>query len=248
MPESVRINKYLSAAGICYRREAYRQINAGKVTINGWPAQAGDQVSPGDVVMFEEQKVSREEEAVLLVINKPPGIVCTAEKKEKDNIVDYVNYPKRIYPIGRLDKNSRGLLLMTNQGDLVNKIMRSGNFHEKEYLVKVNQDITTNFIREMAGGVYLEELDVITRPCQVEKVGRRTFRIVLTQGMNRQIRRMCEAFRYQVVDLKRVRIMNIRLGNLKEGSYRKVTDQEWRELEELIKDSSNETVIPEIGL
>lgn len=244
MEEPVRINKYLSEAGICSRREADRQIEAGNVTINGRMAMMGDKVSAGDVVMYGKKKVTREEEMILLAVNKPIGIVCTAEKREKDNIVDFINYPKRIYPIGRLDKTSHGLLLMTNQGDLVNKMMRSGNYHEKEYIVKVNRDLTEEFLRGMAKGVYLKELAATTRPCRVEKVGRRVFRIILTQGMNRQIRRMCEAFSYRVIDLKRVRIMNIRLGELKEGTYRKVTQEEWRELQEQIRHSSNETVIP----
>lgn len=243
MEESIRINKYLSEAGICSRREADRQIEMQRVTINGRTAVAGDKVFPGDVVMYGEKVVSKEEEIILLAVNKPEGIVCTAEKREKDNIIDYMKYPKRIYPIGRLDKTSHGLLLMTNQGDLVNKIMRSGNYHEKEYIVKVNREVTEGFLRGMAKGVYLEELDATTRPCNVEKVGRRSFRIILTQGMNRQIRRMCEAFGYRVVDLKRVRIMNIRLGDLKEGAYRKVTQEEWQELQEQIKNSSSETVI-----
>lgn len=244
MEESVRINKYLSEAGVCSRREADRQIEAGNVTINGRVAMMGDRVSAEDVVMYGRKKVSKEEEQILIAVNKPVGIVCTAEKREKDNIVDFINYPKRIYPIGRLDKTSHGLLLMTNQGDLVNKMMRSGNYHEKEYIVKVNREITEEFLQKMAKGVYLQELDITTRPCRVEKVGRRVFRIILTQGLNRQIRRMCEAFRYRVVDLKRVRIMNIRLGDLKEGAYRKVTQQEWQELQEQLKDSSSETVIP----
>ena len=209
MTEPVRINKYLSEAGVCSRREADRQIEAGHVTINGRKAVMGDKVSPGDEVYFGKKKVSKEEEIILLAVNKPRGIVCTAEKRERNNIVDFVNYPKRIYPIGRLDKESRGLILMTNQGELVNKMMRSGNRHEKEYIVRVNRDITRDFLEKMSAGVYLEELDATTRKCKVEQLGKRTFRIVLTQGMNRQIRRMCEKFHYRVVDLKRTRIMNM---------------------------------------
>ncbi len=235
MSESVRINKYLSEAGVCSRREADRQIERGAITINGKTAVMGDKVSPGDVVMYGKKKVSIEEEAVLLAVNKPAGIVCTSEKREKDNIVDYVNYPKRIYPIGRLDKNSHGLILMTNQGEIANQIMRSRNLHEKEYIVKVNRDVTEEFLSNLSKGVYLKELETETRPCQVEKVGKRTFRIILTQGLNRQIRRMCEAFQYRVVDLKRVRILNIRLGDLKEGTYRKITGQEWKELQQQLK-------------
>ncbi len=233
MSEPVRINKYLSEAGICSRREADRQIEKGNVTINGRTAVMGDKVSPGDQVMYGTRKVSAEEEPVLLAVNKPGGIVCTSEKREKDNIVDYVGYPTRIYPIGRLDKNSHGLILMTNQGELADAIMRGRNFHEKEYIVKVNREVTDDFIRKMSQGVFLKELDTTTRPCQVEKVGKRTFRIILTQGLNRQIRRMCEKFQYRVVDLKRVRIMNIRLGDLKEGAYRAVTGEEWEKLQEL---------------
>lgn len=244
MTEPVRINKYLSEAGVCSRREADRQIEAGHVTINGRKAVMGDKVSPEDEVYFGKKKVSKEEEIILLAVNKPRGIVCTAEKRERNNIVDFVNYPKRIYPIGRLDKESRGLILMTNQGELVNKMMRSGNRHEKEYIVRVNRDITKDFFEKMSAGVYLEELDATTRKCKVEQLGKRTFRIVLTQGMNRQIRRMCEKFHYRVVDLKRTRIMNIQLGDLKEGASRRVSSEEWKELRELIKDSSNETVIP----
>lgn len=244
MTEPVRINKYLSEAGVCSRREADRQIEAGHVTINGRKAVMGDKVSPEDEVYFGKKKVSKEEEVILLAVNKPRGIVCTAEKRERNNIVDFVNYPKRIYPIGRLDKESRGLILMTNQGELVNKMMRSGNRHEKEYIVRVNRDITKDFLEKMSAGVYLEELDATTRKCKVEQLGKRTFRIVLTQGMNRQIRRMCEKFHYRVVDLKRTRIMNIQLGDLKEGASRRISPEEWKELRELIKDSSNETVIP----
>ena len=238
MTEPVRINKYLSEAGVCSRREADRQIEAGHITINGRKAVMGDEV------FFGKKRVSKEEEMILLAVNKPRGIVCTAEKRERDNIVDFVNYPKRVYPIGRLDKESRGLILMTNQGELVNKIMRSGNLHEKEYIVRVNRDITAEFLEKMSAGVYLEELKVTTRPCLTEQIGKRTFRIILTQGLNRQIRRMCEKFHYRVVDLKRTRIMNIRLGDLKEGTYRKISQEEWEKLREQIKDSSNETVIP----
>ena len=242
MEESVRINKYLSEAGICSRREADRQIEMQRVTINGRAAMAGERVFPGDVVMYGNKLVSREEEVILIAVNKPEGIVCTAEKREKDNIVDFIKYPKRIYPIGRLDKKSHGLLLMTNQGDLVNKMMRSGNYHEKEYIVKVNREVTKEFLRELAECVYLEELDATTRPCKVEKVGRRSFRIILTQGLNRQIRRMCEAFGYRVVDLKRVRIMNIHLGDLPVGKYRMVTDKERKRLEQMLEGSSDDTV------
>ena len=176
---------------------------------------------------------------ILIALNKPEGIVCTAEKREKNNVIDYINYPKRIYPIGRLDKDSKGLLLLTNNGDIVNKMMRSGNRHEKEYIVTVNKNISDSFIRGLAGGVPLVELGVTTRKCHVKKLSSRQFKIILTQGYNRQIRRMCEYFGYRVVELERVRIMNISLGNLEPGKYRKVTEQEYKALQKLIEGSSN---------
>lgn len=240
--EGIRINKYLSEAGACSRREADRQIEAGNVTIDGRMAAMGDRVFPGQKVCLNGKPLTQEEEKILLVFHKPVGIVCTAEKKEKNNIIDYIKYPKRVYPVGRLDKDSEGLILLTNQGELVNKIMRAGNRHEKEYLVDVNQDITPEFIKNMASGVYLEELEVTTRKCRVEKVEKRRFRIVLTQGYNRQIRRMCEAFGYKVKRLKRVRIMNIKLGDLPVGVYREATPSEWEKLLELTKHSSKTTV------
>ena len=243
--DGIRINKYLSEAGVCSRREADRQVEAGNVTIDGKTAVMGDRIFPGQKVCLNGKTVSLEEEKILLVFHKPVGVVCTAEKREKNNIIDYINYPKRVYPVGRLDKDSEGLILLTNQGELVNKIMRAGNRHDKEYLVDVNQDITPEFIKGMAGGVYLEELEVTTRKCRVEKVEKRRFRIILTQGYNRQIRRMCEAFGYRVKRLKRVRIMNIKLGDLAVGTYREATPQEWEKLIELTKDSSQTTVITE---
>lgn len=235
-----RINKYLSAAGVCSRREADRQLEAGNVRIGDRVAGVGDRVLPGDFVYYQGRLVEPENERILLVVNKPKGIVCTSQKREKDNIIDYLHYPKRIYPVGRLDKDSEGLLLMTNEGDLVNKIMRSGNWHEKEYLVTVNRPVTDSFLAGMSGGVPI--LDTVTRRCQVKRVDTHSFRIVLTQGLNRQIRRMCEYFDYRVVSLKRVRIMNIHLGRLPVGQYRLVTQQEMRELERLLAHSSSETV------
>ena len=241
-PEGIRINKFLSESGVCSRREADRQVEAGNVSIDGRPAVMGDKVWPGQQVIFCGKLVRREEEPILLLVNKPVGIVCTAEKREKNNIVDYLHYPKRIYPVGRLDKDSGGLLLMTNQGDLVNKIMRAGNYHEKEYIVTVNRPVTEEFLRGMAGGVPLKELKTMTRPCPVEKLGPKTFRIVLTQGLNRQIRRMCEYFGYRVEKLTRVRIMNLMLGDLAPGTYRKITDQELAELKKLLRFSKSESV------
>ena len=239
----VRINKFLSEAGVCSRREADRQIEAGNVTIDGKIAQMGDRVSEGQQVCFQGVPVKKEEEMILIALNKPAGIVCTAEKREKNNVIDYLNYPKRIYPVGRLDKDSEGLLLLTNNGDIVNKMMRSGNMHEKEYIVTVNRPVTDSFLHGMANGVPLVELNTTTRKCRVERTGKKQFSIVLTQGLNRQIRRMCVYFGYRVQKLVRVRIMNIELGDLKPGTYREVTPQEYKELMRLVKDSSNTTVI-----
>ena len=185
-----------------------------------------------------KKQVSRQEEMIVLAVNKPRGIVCTEERRERDSIVRFLNYPVRITYVGRLDKDSEGLLLMTNNGDIINRMMRAANKHEKEYKVTVNKPVTDEFLKEMAGGVPI--LDTVTRPCQVEKLGKYKFKIILTQGLNRQIRRMCEALGYEVKELRRVRIMNIELGNLKPGEYRKVTDQELNELYELIRDSKSE--------
>ena len=246
--QGIRINKYLSKAGVCSRREADRQIAEGNVTVDGQAAEPGTRVLPGQKVFFCGRSVEEEEEMILLAFHKPRGIVCTAEKREKNNVVDYINYPKRIYPVGRLDKDSEGLLLMTNNGDIVNRIMRAGNVHEKEYLVTVNKPVTEAFLRGLAGGVPLVELGVTTRRCLVERAGKKEFRIVLTQGLNRQIRRMCEYFGYRVEKLVRTRIMNIELGSLESGTYRRVDGEEYRTLLDLIRDSSNETVIPEKGV
>ena len=240
----VRINKFLSEAGVCSRREADRQIEAGNVTIDGVVAETGSKVMPGQSVCFNGKPVTKEEEMILLAFHKPVGIVCTAEKREKNNVIDYINYPKRIYPVGRLDKDSEGLLLLTNNGEIVNKMMRSGNMHEKEYIVTVNKPVTESFIRGLAGGVPLVELNTTTRKCKVEQVGKKQFRIILTQGLNRQIRRMCEYFGYRVEKLVRTRIMNIELGDLEAGKYREVTVEEYKKLQALIKHSSNDTVKP----
>lgn len=238
----VRINKFLSEAGVCSRREADRQIEAGNVVIDGKTAQIGDRVHPGQKVFYQGKEVTKEEEMILIAFHKPVGIVCTAEKREKNNVIDYLHYPKRIYPVGRLDKDSEGLLLLTNNGDIVNKMMRSGNMHEKEYLVTVNRPVTDSFVHGLANGVPLVELGVTTRKCRVEQIGKKQLRIVLTQGYNRQIRRMCEYFGYRVDKLVRVRIMNIKLGDLPVGKYRSVTAEEYRKLEKLIANSSNAPV------
>lgn len=233
--EPVRLNKYLSEAGVCSRREADRLIESGKVTVDGQRAQTGMKIRPGQEVRVGRKVVSRQDEMVVLAVNKPRGIVCTEEKRERNSIVRFLDYPIRVTYIGRLDKDSRGLLLMTNNGDIINRMMRAANHHEKEYKVTVDHEITDEFLEKMAAGVAI--LDTVTRPCKVEKLGKYTFSIILTQGLNRQIRRMCEALGYEVKDLVRVRVMNIRLGSLKEGGYREVTDEELDELYRLIQDT-----------
>ena len=230
MEQEMRLNKYLSDVGVCSRREADRLIEAGRVKVDGELALMGQKVLPSQSIEIDGKSIKKEEEKLLLAFNKPKGIVCTTSKKDKDNIIDFINYGKRIYPIGRLDKDSEGLILLTNQGELVDKILRGSNYHEKEYVVTVNKKITPEFLRAMGSGVPI--LDTVTRPCEIEQIDTRTFRIILTQGLNRQIRRMCEYFDYRVVDLKRVRVMNIRLGRLKSGTYRRIAGTE---LEELLK-------------
>ena len=237
----IRLNKFLSEAGVCSRREADKLIESGKVTVDGKRAEMGMRVTEDQMVCVGKKQVKPQNEMVLLAVNKPVGIVCTEEKKEKNNIIQFLKYPTRITYIGRLDKDSEGLLLMTNNGDIINKMMRAGNEHEKEYIVTVNKPVTDEFLEKMAGGVPI--LDTVTRKCKVEKIGKFKFRIILTQGLNRQIRRMCEYCGYKVTRLLRVRVMNIKLGDLKPGEYRAVTEQEIAELYELIKDSSNETVV-----
>ena len=236
--EPVRLNKYLSEAGVCSRREADRLIESGRVTVDGKPAQTGMRITPGQAVRIGRKVVSKQDEMIVLAVNKPKGIVCTEERRERNSIVRFLDYPVRVTYVGRLDKDSRGLLLMTNNGDIINRMMRAANRNEKEYKVTVDKEITENFLRQMSEGVKI--LDTVTRPCKVEKLGKYTFSIILTQGLNRQIRRMCGVFGYEVKDLVRVRVMNIRLGSLKEGQYRKLTDEELNELYEMIKDSSGE--------
>lgn len=229
--EPVRINKYLAQAGICSRREADRLIAEGKVLVDGAVAITGQKVLPSQDIRVAGERAVRGQERILLVVNKPRGVVCTTEKKWGDTTLeDLVEYPKRVFYAGRLDKDSEGLILMTNDGELQNKIMRAANFHEKEYLVKVDRPVEDTFLKHMAQGVYLHELKTTTRPCRVEKTGRRAFRIVLTQGLNRQIRRMCGELGYHVEELKRVRIMNIRLGSLPSGQYREATDEELQKI------------------
>ena len=231
----IRLNKYLSEAGVCSRREADRQIEEGHVLVNGKTATKGQKVKKTDCVEYCGREVMGTPEAVLLLLNKPVGIICTAEKREKHNVVDFMGYPVRLYPVGRLDKNSRGLLLMTNQGELVNQIMRSRYYHEKEYIVRVDRPIDAAFIKRMAAGVFLPELNVTTRPCKVEKISKFTFRIILTQGLNRQIRRMCQACGYHVRDLQRIRIMNLTLDGIEEGQYRPIKPEEFAELQKMLR-------------
>ena len=236
----IRINKFLADAGICSRREADKAVESGKVFIDGEKALMGSKVKPGQKVTFNGKPVTKNDNLVLIAFNKPKGIVSTTDRREPDNIIDFLNFPERIFPIGRLDKDSEGLILLTNDGDIVNKILRAGNYHEKEYVVTVNKDITDEFLRAMAGGVPI--LDTVTRPCTIEKLDRNVFKIILTQGLNRQIRRMCEALGYRVRALTRVRIMNIHLNRLKSGTWRNLTPAELDELRGLIANSSSEPI------
>lgn len=224
----MRINKYLSAQGVCSRREADRLLEAGRITVDGVTAMCGQQVDDNSVICIDGSRISDEKpQDVLMAFNKPRGIVCTTtDNQGKNNIVDYIGYDKRIYPVGRLDKDSDGLILLTNNGEITDKILRSVNGHEKEYVVKVNKKITDTFLKNMADGVYLKELDVTTKPCSISRINNYTFRIILTQGLNRQIRRMCQKSGYKVESLTRVRIMNIELGELKTGEYRIIEGKE----------------------
>ncbi len=233
---TVRINKYLSETGFCSRREADRLIEQGRVTINGKVPEMGTKVAHGDKVCVNGVLVEdKKQKHIYLAFNKPAGIECTTNQKIKDNIVDYINYPERIFPIGRLDKASEGLIFMTSDGDIVNKILRARNNHEKEYIVTVNKPITDRFIDRMANGIPI--LETITKKCKVEQISKYVFRIILTQGLNRQIRRMCEYLDYEVTALKRTRIINISL-DVQEGKYRHLTDKEITELNQLIAPSS----------
>ncbi|NNL15432.1 MAG: 23S rRNA pseudouridine(2604) synthase RluF [Flavobacteriaceae bacterium] len=234
-----RLNKYLSEVGYCSRREADRLIEAGRVTINGFVPEMGTKVSLSDVVAVDGELIkAKKDKPVYLAFNKPIGIVCTTDTRvEKDNIIDFINYPKRIFPIGRLDKPSEGLIFLTDDGDIVNKILRASNNHEKEYLVTVNKPISQTFLDRMRNGIRLKELNETTKKCKVHKINSKTFRIILTQGLNRQIRRMCEYLNYEVRSLKRVRIMNIKL-DIPVGKYREFTSKELKELNKLLADST----------
>lgn len=233
--EEVRLNKYISESGFCSRRKADSYIEAGRVKINGVKAEMGTKVKIGDKVTVDNKPIKVEEDFVYIVLNKPVGITCTTEKHIKGNIVDFVGHEKRIFPIGRLDKESQGLIFLTNDGDVVNKILRAGNNHEKEYVVTVNKPITEGFIKGMSNGVPI--LDTVTKRCTVKREGKNIFRITLTQGLNRQIRRMCGYFGYEVKKLERVRIMNIKLGKLSSGQWRNMTKNEILEIKKLTGNS-----------
>ena len=235
MDDGVRINKFLGSAGSCSRREADRLVGEGRVFIDGNMADMGSRVMPGQKVYVDGKAVVPEEENILIAVNKPRGIVCTTtDKQGANNIVDFLGCDKRIYPVGRLDKDSEGLLLMTNDGELMNNILTGKNEHEKEYIVEVDKNLSDDFERRMSEPMYLKELDKTTRPCRVIKTGKKTFRIILKQGLNRQIRRMCSNLGYKVVKLKRIRIMNIELNDLPAGATRKIEGSEYQKLMNLI--------------
>ncbi len=231
--QSTNLNKFISATGICSRREAEKLIIEGRVTINGKPTQLGNRVFDGDTVKVDGRALKSKPKTIYIALNKPVGIVCTTDSKERKNIVKFVGYPERLFPIGRLDKPSEGLIFLTNDGDIVNKILRAGNNHEKEYIVSVDIPINEKFITRMSNGIPI--LGTTTKKCKVEQLNNTTFKIILTQGLNRQIRRMCEYLGYNVTKLKRTRIMNVSLGNLKNGDWRELTSQEMNKINELVK-------------
>lgn len=233
--DTISLNKFISDTGICSRRQADEMIRAGRVTLNGEVARPGNRVAKGDTVLLDGKPLKEKEKAVYLAFNKPRGIICTTDDKAEDNIIRYINYPQRIFPIGRLDVASEGLILLTNDGDVVNKILRASNNHEKEYIVSVDRAVSADFIRQMSNGVPI--LDTVTKKCEVEKLKANVFKIILTQGLNRQIRRMCEYLGYEVKKLKRVRIMNIKLGRLKAGEWRELRPGEIQELKSRVKGS-----------
>lgn len=235
--QSTNLNKFISSTGICSRREAEKLIVAGRVTINGKPTELGNRVFDGEVVKIDGRVLQPKPQTLYIAFNKPVGIVSTTDSKEKDNIISYINHPERLFPIGRLDKPSEGLIFLTNDGDIVNKILRAGNNHEKDYVVKVDKPITDDFIQKMSKGIPI--LGTITQKCKVTKISTNTFQIVLTQGLNRQIRRMCEYLGYEVLKLQRTRIMNIKLDALKIGDWRELTEKELSEINTMVASSSN---------
>ena len=238
-PDSTRLNKAISDSGYCSRRQADVLIENGRVTINGEAKTLGDRAMPGDEIRIDGKLIVSNDTLVYIALNKPTGITCTTDRRVDGNVVDFIGHKERIFHVGRLDKPSEGLLLMTNDGDIVNKILRAGNKHEKEYIVKVDRPVTDEFIKKMSSGVPLHELETTTKKCIVERLSRFVFRIILVQGLNRQIRRMCEYLEYEVVSLKRERIMNISLGNLKIGKWRDLTTEEINGLQEAVSDSNN---------
>lgn len=225
---SISLNKFISNTGVCSRREADRWIEAGRVKLNKKIARKGNRVLPGDHVSIDGREISNDPEPVYLALNKPVGIVCTTDQSEQDNIIDYIKYPQRIFPIGRLDKPSSGLILLTNDGDIVNRILRREHNHEKEYIVTIDKSISKSFIEKMSNGIPI--LGTVTAKCKVEQLKTNVFRIILTQGLNRQIRRMCEYLGYNVLALKRIRIMNITMDKLQVGEWRDLTEQELMKL------------------
>ena len=234
--QSINLNKFISSTGICSRREAEKLIVEGRVTINGKPTQLGNRVFKNDVVKVDGKLLKQKPKTLYIALNKPVGIVSTTDSRERNNIVKQVNHPERLFPIGRLDKPSEGLIFLTNDGDIVNKILRAGNNHEKEYIVSVDKIIDNIFIKKMSNGIPI--LGTVTKKCKVEKVSEKVFKIILVQGLNRQIRRMCEYLGYGVTKLKRTRIMNVNLGNLKPGDWRKLTIEEMKEINKMISTSS----------
>lgn len=231
----VRINKYISETGFCSRREADKLVEQGRVTLNGKIAVLGDKATVGDDVLIDGKPLKQKKQGVYIAFNKPIGITCTTERHIKGNIIDFINHPDRIFPIGRLDKPSEGLIFLTSDGDIVNKILRAGNNHEKEYVVTVDKPVTPEFVKKMTEGVPI--LDTITKKCFVRKDGNYVFTIILTQGLNRQIRRMCEYLGYKVTNLKRIRIMNITLQDLTVGKWRNLTENEMKDINALVKNS-----------
>jgi 23S rRNA pseudouridine2604 synthase len=234
--ETINLNKYISSTGICSRREAEKFIAEGRVTINGKPTKLGNRVSQNDVVKLDGRLINFKPKTLYIAYHKPIGIVSTTDTKEKNNILKEIHHPERLFPIGRLDKPSEGLIFLTNDGDIVNKILRAGNQHEKEYLVTVDKVIDAIFIQKMSNGIPI--LGVTTKKCKVEKISEKVFKIILVQGLNRQIRRMCEYLEYDVLKLKRTRIMNVELGNLQVGDWRELTENELSEIQKMIATSS----------
>ncbi|QIE58944.1 23S rRNA pseudouridine(2604) synthase RluF [Rasiella rasia] len=245
-PDSTRLNKAISDSGYCSRRQADALIEQGRVTLNGTKVSLGDRAMPNDTIEVDGKLITENTNLVYIALNKPVGITCTTDQRVEGNVVDFIGHKERIFHVGRLDKPSEGLLLMTNDGDIVNKILRAGNKHEKEYIVKVDRPITPSFIQKMGNGVPLHELETTTKKCEVEQLSRFVFRIVLIQGLNRQIRRMCDYFGYEVVELKRTRIMNIHLGDLELGAWRDLTPQELGDLKKAVDDSDNSSYVDNI--